>query len=129
MLSALERLRAANRSAAKTRRRSGVAPALVAVTPHGREAGARRATMTKRQRLADAIARCTRRDRVVLGLVLVEGLTPAEAADAMGISVARLQRAYGVALAELRRAWRGWTGSARPRLRRAAGSVRLRKAV
>jgi DNA-directed RNA polymerase specialized sigma24 family protein len=125
MLSAIDRLRTANRSAARRRRASG-APTLVAVPA----SGSRRTTPAmRRQRLAAAITRCARRDRVVLGLMLVEGLSPSEAADALGISVARLQRVYGETLAELRLVWRGLTGSSNSRVRRAAGPVRLRKAV
>src|SRR6185503_19635435 len=127
MLTAPERLRAANRSSSRRRRAPGAA---THATEAERALDARRRAATRRDRLNAALARCSRRDRVVLALMLLERLSASEAADALGISVTRLRRVYGETLAELRLAWTGSSDSSRSRSRRVGvAAVRLRKVV
>jgi len=61
-----------------------------------------------RARLAAALARRAAHERDLLALLLVERLTPAEAADALGISARALRRTFAAVMAgleaELRRA-------------------------
>jgi DNA-directed RNA polymerase specialized sigma24 family protein len=82
----------------------------------------------RRERLALALERCPRRDRLVLALMLVDRLSADEAADALGISVGRLQHAFEVTLEDLRRVLAG--GPLRSRTRRAlSADGRLRRAL
>ena len=86
---------------------------------------------TARRLLSAALERRNRRDRLIIALLLVERLSPAEAADVLGISVTRVRDLYRDALAALERAARGETASAsvRERTRRSVlGEARLRKA-
>ena len=57
-----------------------------------------------RERVADALRACSAREQIVLGLLLHERLTAAEAAEALGLSPRQVSRAYHAALADLRRA-------------------------
>jgi DNA-directed RNA polymerase specialized sigma24 family protein len=79
-----------------------------------------------RRRLADALERCERRERMMLALLLVERLTPAEAARALGLPVAGVTRRYRALLAELAKAYHG-LGSRRA-ARAAVEVSRLRRA-
>jgi len=56
-----------------------------------------------REAVARALSRCVERERVLLALILFERLTPAEAARALDVPAARIERAYAALLAELRR--------------------------
>lgn len=84
---------------------------------------ARPAAATGRRRIAEALARRGVRERLLLSLLLVERLRPAEVADALGISVPQVERTYRAVLGGLRRSL------ARPAARRRAGSDRLRRAA
>lgn len=77
-----------------------------------------------RARLAAALGRFREEDRALLGLMLVERLTPAEAARALDVPVSELLRGYRTLLSDLRRALRGL--APRP-ARRAAPIVPLRR--
>ena len=84
-----------------------------------------------RERASVALGRCPERQRLVLALLLVERLSPAEAASALSVSVRDLKCAYRETLANLRRATLGMSVRAgeRARPRRARGADdRLRKA-
>ncbi len=79
-----------------------------------------------RRRLLDAIEHCAPRERMMLALLLVERLTPAEAAETLRLPAASVTRRYRALLAELARAYHG-LGSRRA-ARAAAGVARLRRA-
>ncbi len=64
-------------------------------------------TASVRERVAEAFERLSPHERVLLALLLVERLTPAEAAEAMGMPIERLSRAARELLAELRLAVAG----------------------
>ena len=83
-----------------------------------------------RARLASALERCAARERDLLALLLVERLTPAEAAEALGISTRSLHRAFAAVMAELEAALRtGATGGARrARMRSSVTAEYLRRA-
>lgn len=69
-----------------------------------------------RARLTAALERCSERTRLVLALLLVERLTVAETADALGTTTARVEREYHDAVEELGRITRrGGTLTSRPR--------------
>lgn len=55
-----------------------------------------------RSRLADALAGAAEADRLLLALLLVERLTPSEAADVLGVSSDTVRRAYMKLIATLR---------------------------
>jgi DNA-directed RNA polymerase specialized sigma24 family protein len=77
----------------------------------------------RRARIAEAIARCTMRDRELLALLLVERLTPAEAAVALGLSLERVRRRHAALIARLARELAAFTvpvEPARVRMRRAS---------
>ena len=59
-----------------------------------------------RRRLAGALARTTLRERLVLALLLVEHLTPAEVARALECPVAEVERTYWMLIAGARAAMR-----------------------
>jgi DNA-directed RNA polymerase specialized sigma24 family protein len=80
----------------------------------------------RRARLAAAYQRCSERRRLVLALLLVERLTAAEAADALGLSRPQVEREYREALDAVRRSARDRTAASRAR--RAPAVERLRKA-
>lgn len=48
-----------------------------------------------RRRIAAVLEGCSRQERLVLALLLLERLTPPEAADALGVSARRLEKIYG----------------------------------
>ena len=84
-----------------------------------------------RASLASALARRSGFERTLLALMLLERLSPAEAAHAVGLPIARFERSYDLLLAELERSaearraprWRGG-------VRRTVNSLaRLRKAA
>jgi DNA-directed RNA polymerase specialized sigma24 family protein len=79
-----------------------------------------------RRRLLDALQHCAPRERMMLALLLVERLTPAEAARALRVTEASIVRRYRALLSELARAYHG-LGSRRA-ARAAAGVARLRRA-
>ena len=88
---------------------------------------ARRATRVRRDirraRIAEAIARCTARDRELLALLLVERLTPAETAVALGQSLERVRRRHAALIARLARELAAYATSvvpARERMRKAS---------
>lgn len=92
--------------------------------PAGRRATttARPAATAGRRRIAEALARRGVRERLLLSLLLVERLRPAEVADALGISVPQVERAYRTLIGGLRRSL------VRPAARRRSASDRLRAA-
>lgn len=77
-----------------------------------------------RRRVADALARSTTRERLVLALLLVERLTPEEVARALGCRVADVERTYRLALAGLRTALRR-RAAGRPSRAIARAAVRI----
>ncbi len=79
-----------------------------------------------RRRLLDALEHCAPRERMMLALLLVERLTPAEAARALRLPEASITARYRALLAELTRAYHG-LGSRRA-ARAAVGVARLRRA-
>jgi DNA-directed RNA polymerase specialized sigma24 family protein len=87
----------------------------------GRRAGtpARPPAASGRRRIAEALARRGVRERLLLSLLLVERLRPAEVADALGISVPQVERTYRTLLGGLRRTL------ARPAARRRTVADRL----
>lgn len=91
-------LRIELRAATRPRR-----PAATPAVPAGVGAG--------RNRIAGALRACTPREQLVLVLLLYERLTPAEAAEALGLTPRQVERAYQAALADLQRALRGRTAS------------------
>ena len=78
-----------------------------------------------RDRVAAALARRGARERLVLALLLYERLYPIEVADALGISLRRVERTYDALLTELRRP--GMRVAGRPRARATAPASRARK--
>lgn len=82
----------------------------------GRARGMRRAPAPLRRRAAlraaalrvgTALRACSAADRTLLALLLVERLTPGEAARALGLEAAALTRRHRALLARLRRALAG----------------------
>jgi DNA-directed RNA polymerase specialized sigma24 family protein len=67
-----------------------------------RPALARRAST--RSRVEAALDRCHQREWLAIALILLERLSPAEAAGALGLPVRRLDRTFNEVLARLRRA-------------------------
>lgn len=85
-----------------------------------------------RTRIAGALSACTPREQLVLVLLLYERLTPAEAAEALGLTTRQVEHAYHAALADLQRALRGrTTGRLSRAIARRSISIdaRLRKAA
>ena len=76
------------------------------------------AVRAARLRIAEALHGCGEEERAVLAMLLVERLTPAEAAAVLGCSVNEVTRTFRALLADLRKVSRGVT----PRPRRRAGS-------
>ena len=62
----------------------------------------------RRARVALALSRSTERERLVLALILLERMSPVEAADTLGISLRALRRTYRDSLASLRGALYGF---------------------
>lgn len=58
-------------------------------------------TRLARRRLSRALSRCAAEERVLLALLLFERLTPAEAAEALSISVADVESRFDHLRAEL----------------------------
>lgn len=115
--------RASARSTRSAERRPRAANAASAMRDHE----ARRAvSIERRMRIAWALSRAGHDRRVMLALLLVERLTAAEAASALGVSVSRLRGFYRETLADLREAAHGRL--ARERARRPRPVERLRKA-
>lgn len=56
-----------------------------------------------RSRLSAAIERCSPPQRTMLALMLLERMTPAEAATSLGIPVEEFERAYRSLMVDLRR--------------------------
>ncbi len=79
-----------------------------------------------RRRLLEAIEHCAPRERMMLTLLLVERLSPVEAAETLGLSVVSVSRRYRALLDELARAYHG-LGSRRA-ARAAVEVSRLRRA-
>ncbi len=81
------------------------------------------------RRLADALARSTPRERLVLALLLVERLSPAEVASALDCPVAEVERAYRLLIGSARAALRR-RGRLRPsRALARASQMRPRRAA
>ena len=80
-----------------------------------------------RSRLTLALGRCPEQQRLMLALLLVERLSPAEASSVLGVPVRRLASTYRETLAGLRQAALGRAPVA-PRARRIGAEPRLRKA-
>jgi len=87
----------------------------------GREAG------PAERRLWATLSRCTANHRLVLAMILVERLTPREAAAALGIPVTHLERTYHRLVARLKQSL-GGTLEGLPQRARPAGLLRLRRA-
>jgi DNA-directed RNA polymerase specialized sigma24 family protein len=80
-----------------------------------------------RERIARALFHCTRPERAVLALLLIERLTPVEAADALGITAGEVERVYHDLMRDLDQTLEtGARKSRRPRL--GDDPVELRKA-
>jgi DNA-directed RNA polymerase specialized sigma24 family protein len=80
-----------------------------------------------RRRIADALARSTTRERLVLALLLVERLTPEEVARALDCRVSEVERIYRLALAGLKAALRRRaTGRPSRAIARAASRIESR---
>jgi len=77
--------------------------------------------------VAAALARRGTRERLVLTLLLYERLYPIEVADALGISLRRVERTYDTLLTELRRSVA--RGAGRSRARSISPAARVRKAA
>jgi len=103
----------------KTARASRVAPR-PATRPTRSTTSSVRDGAGARARVAGALATCTAREQLVLVLMLVERLTPAEAASALGLTARQVDRAYHAALADLRHALR------RPRIGRLSRAIARR---
>jgi len=73
----------------------------------------KRMTADARTRVADALGSCTLREQLVLVLLLYERLTPAEVAEALGLTVRQVERSYRESVADLRLALRSRRGGAR----------------
>ena len=84
----------------------------------------------RRQRVASALESCGERERVILALLLLERLTPGQAAEVLGITVARLLRTYRDVIADLERVAVGGVSRSglAPGRRRISGGERLRRA-
>ena len=81
----------------------------------------------RREAVARALSGCAARERVLLALLLFERLTPAEAANVLGVPAARIERAYAALLSQLREL----LGGSAPRVsvpRFATPAARLRRA-
>ncbi len=76
-----------------------------------------------RSRLSAALARVGEGDRLLLSLLLVERLSPSEAADVLGVSADTVRRAYVKLLATLR------VSIASPVAAPRASSTRVRRAA
>lgn len=130
-MSAPGRPRGAGRSAGRASlaaRRGAATPAAAAT---GRTAARHSVNGVERKRASLALGRCPERERLILALLLVEHLSPAEAASALGVSVRHLRSTYRETLANLRRAAVGMSTrpSERARSRRVGSpEARLRKA-
>jgi DNA-directed RNA polymerase specialized sigma24 family protein len=122
-----------SRSSARSRTRSGGTRTggRAGVTAVGLDPAAGSPHPAYRARVASTLERSTERQRLVLALLLVERMSAAEAADALGITVPRLERAYRDVLGGLRRVGRGGgsqTGVG-GRSRRAPAAASLRRAA
>jgi DNA-directed RNA polymerase specialized sigma24 family protein len=79
-----------------------------------------------RRRLREALEGCAPRERALLALLLIERLTPTEAAHTMRLPLPTVTRRYRALLAELTRAYHGL--SSRRAARAASELLRLRRA-
>lgn len=61
----------------------------------------------RRAAVARALSGCAASERVLLALLLFERLTPAEAANVLGVPAGRIERAYASLLSQLRQSLRG----------------------
>ena len=59
----------------------------------------------ERAAVGEALSRCTKPQRVMLALKLVERLSSVEAAATLGITVRQFDGSYRALIADLRRAW------------------------
>jgi DNA-directed RNA polymerase specialized sigma24 family protein len=84
----------------------------------------------RRQRVASALESCGESERAILALLLLERLTPGQAADVLGMPVARLERTYRDVLADLERVAAGAVSriTGGPLRRRVSGDERMRRA-
>ena len=91
---------------------------MIQIVPARRGRGLRRAPAVLRRRAAlqeagarigDALRGCSEEDRALMALLLLERLTPAEAAQALGMDVVTVVRRHRALLARLRRAFRSLT--------------------
>ncbi len=84
----------------------------------------------RRQRVASALENCGERERVILALLLLERLTPGQAAGVLGITVAHLLRTYRDVIADLERVAVGGVSRSGlvPGRRRISSGERLRRA-
>ena len=95
----------------------------------GRPRGTRRAlSSSMRVAVAETLERGPERHRILLGLLLVERLSPAEVAGVLRISVSRVERSYREIMSELRRVAEGGAAAATRLGRLPASGERLRKA-
>jgi DNA-directed RNA polymerase specialized sigma24 family protein len=117
-------LSASSRHATRRARITRPAPAVVATRATAAPAGTR---IERRSRVAWVLGRAPHDKRLVLALLLVERLTPAEAASALGVPVRHVRGSYTRALADLRRAAAGGPAPARSR-RALPRTDRFRKA-
>lgn len=78
------------------------------------------------RRLREALEGCAPHERALLALLLVERLTPTEAARALHVPAASVLRRYRALLGELARAYHGL--SSRRAARAASDLLRLRRA-
>ena len=117
---------------ARTTARASVAARRGSEVGPGAGATDRRSVNGKeRKRASLALGRCPERERLILALLLVERLSPAEAASTLGVSVRHLRVTYRETLANLRRASVGLMArpGERARSRRVASpDIPLRKA-
>ena len=67
----------------------------------------RAAILEAGSRISVALRGCTEEDRALMALLLLERLTPAEAAQTLGMDVVLVVRRHRALLARLRRAFRG----------------------
>lgn len=95
--------------------------------PTRHEAASRAASVERRMRIAWALNRVGQDRRAVLALLLLERLTAAEAANALGMTVHRLRGFYRETLADLREAASGRLAPERTRRTRST-IERYRKA-
>lgn len=91
---------------------------MIQAVPVRRERGLRRAPAALKRRLAvqqagvraaGALQDCSEEDRALMALLMLERLTPAEAAIALGLEVHTVVRRHRALLGKLRRAFRGVT--------------------